>query len=301
MGGFETRTVVAGTIADLTTQIAERAYFCMTAGWDGRTYFLCSDGEKPYHEPGPHDARILVVDEVGTRTIRLTGLPRSFTELQPLSDDRFLMVDSRISFQGIDRGYQNAWILDRGGNPTGMQLHVGDGVNHLKSSSDDRFWAGYMDEGVYGDYPIGRSGLNCFDTDGQLVYAYEPSWPVSWIACVYALNVPSPSNAWVMTDELAIIHLKDFQLDRWWVPEPRCGASFSVAGEHVLTLGSLEDETGFFLLRLLDPPDVETVARIRLVDDAGCEITYKTTDGSGDSMSMFDGEKLYRIRVGDIV
>ncbi len=94
---------------------------------------------------------------------------------------------------------RNGLIYDADGRLVRAIL-LGDGINDLCCDGQDRIWASYFDEGVYGNFgwnmgggadnqTIGAHGLVCFRTDGEKEWEFPHH--VGTISDCYALNVAS--------------------------------------------------------------------------------------------------------------
>jgi hypothetical protein len=119
--------------------------------------------------------------------------------VQPMPGDRFLVVGARCRWrpEGPDH---NAVLYGADGQVVSEHV-LGDGIGHVLATSAGQVWAGYFDEGIYGNYGWGRA-----DTE-EPVGAYgivrfspglEPAWhypkytevgPWDAISDCYALNV----------------------------------------------------------------------------------------------------------------
>ena len=86
---------------------------------------------------------------------------------------------------------------------------LGDGIGQVAATSDGDVWAGYFDEGVYGNYgwgdpggeaPVGACGLVRFTPDLQLDWRFPSHVQQPWgaISDCYALNV-GDTDVWACT------------------------------------------------------------------------------------------------------
>ncbi|MFT3986277.1 hypothetical protein [Aestuariivirga sp.] len=81
-------------------------------------------------------------------------------------DGRWLVAASRAG-----REDKNGMVLHADGRPL-SSFHLGDGIEHIRCSQDGTIWAGYFDEGVYGE-TIGQSGIAQFTPNGEQVWMYN--------------------------------------------------------------------------------------------------------------------------------
>src|SRR5262249_7967159 len=130
---------------------------------------------QPLHPQGTR-ARILVHDGVSEREACAFELPGPFPVFDRLSDGRWIVADARCEFC-----VENAVRLWATGDVE-ARLCLGDGIADLQRDQADAVWAGYFDEGIFGNYgwggsgerePIGASGLVRFGADGQVIWQYE--------------------------------------------------------------------------------------------------------------------------------
>jgi hypothetical protein len=117
----------------------------------------------------PVPVRVSVQDPDPVTAALIPELAVGHVTVQPLPSGRFLIVGSRSRWRadGPDR---NAVIYDGDGHVV-AQAVLGDGIEHAFAASDGHVWAGYFDEGVYGNFgwghpggdpPVGASGLARF-------------------------------------------------------------------------------------------------------------------------------------------
>ena len=155
-------------------------------------------------------------------------------KLDHLPDGCWLLANSRCPV-----GETNAQLL----SPDGAVLRrfcLGDGINHLQCDATGAIWAGYFDEGVFGNNgwgllsgpePIGASGLVKFDTHGAVLWRFDgQATGEKWIVDCYALNV-NGSNAWAYYyTDFPIVEIGAKNNMRHW----RC----PVGGAKALAVGS---------------------------------------------------------------
>ena len=84
------------------------------------------------------------------------ALGTPFPILDRFGDGGWVIVDRRCAI-----GDQNARVLGPDAVERGRYC-LGDGINHLQCDGENSVWVGYFDEGVYGNLPVGSSGLNRF-------------------------------------------------------------------------------------------------------------------------------------------
>lgn len=147
-----------------------------------------------------------------------------------MPDGRVLVVGARARFMhgSADR---NGVIYDSGGNVE-LEATIGDGVEHLQTTTDGSVWVGYFDEGVYGNFgwglpagptPVGSSGIVRFSS------ALEVDWEYTGgtVDDCYALNVAD--------DAVWACYYSDFPVVRITPPHVRAWSN-SVGGATALVV-----------------------------------------------------------------
>jgi len=101
-------------------------------------------------------ARITVHAPGLAAVTQIVELPLAHITMQPTPGGRFLVAGARCRWRpgGPD---PNAVLYDTGGQPVSAHV-LGDGLAHLQATSTGHLWAGYFDEGIYGNYGWGRDG-----------------------------------------------------------------------------------------------------------------------------------------------
>ena len=184
------------------------AMWTTAEGLDAVTSRTVSAGGASFPDPGaarPVAARVTVHAPDLAAVTPIAALTLAHITVQPMPGDRFLVVGARSRWRpgGPDR---NGVLYDADGQVVSDHV-LGDGIEHVLATSSGQVWAGYFDEGIYGNYGWGRA-----DTE-QPVGAYgivrfspglEPGWHYpgyseagSWgpIDDCYALNVDD-TGAW---------------------------------------------------------------------------------------------------------
>src|SRR5262245_51164645 len=124
--------------------------------------------------------------------VEISDFDLAFPKPAPLPGGRVLVLSSRCRWWpgGADR---NAVVFDDAGVRVAEGV-VGDGIEHVFTTSAGDIWVGYFDEGVVGNVgwggpgpaPIGRGGIVRFAADLSLRWSFPLD--TSMVDC-YALNV----------------------------------------------------------------------------------------------------------------
>jgi hypothetical protein len=111
-------------------------------------------------------------------------------------DGRVLLAGARCRWRGPDDFDKNGVIFDPETGAT-TRLLLGDGIAALGVDSQDRIWASYFDEGVFGNFGWNRpgppgpgaGGLVCFAADGEKLWAFNRPDNPDFIDDCEALNM----------------------------------------------------------------------------------------------------------------
>lgn len=171
----------------------------------------------------------------------------TFPKFDRLPDGCWIFAGARCSINET-----NAKLFDADGKLI-RRFCLGDGIAHLQCASDATLWAGYFDEGVYGNRgwgaqggpePIGHPGLVRFATDGRIVWSYDfnaPGAPV--ISDCYVLNVGEDVWACTYTDFPILRFGGDGQ--RTWTNTIGGARAIAVDGGNILLFGGYRGRDTF--------------------------------------------------------
>lgn len=168
--------------------------------------------------------------------------------VQPV-DDGVLIACARCRYRGKDTD-KNARIYSNDGRFL-RDLTLGDGIEHLQTDEAGDIWAGYFDEGVFGNYgwndPLGASGLVRWNTDGEKTFEFSPASGLDQICDCYALNVSGKDTWLCYYTDFPFVRIRDGQIVESW-PAPIQGSNvFAVGGRHILFRGGYSDSDKFYL------------------------------------------------------
>jgi hypothetical protein len=265
---FLDRLIVVTSTSDPAETYAGRD---VSPGWASFPHSVASQ---------PYPVDITTVDADGSSsTVRVAHLPVAYPDFQPLPDGTFIVVGSRCHFtdEGPER---NAVVLDADGAIV-RDFCLGDGISDVQTTPSGQIWAGYGDEGVFGNYgwgnrdgpePLGRSGLVRWSPDGDRVYEFQPPDGCPSISDCYALNVVG-EEAWACYyTDFPVVHVRSAGSVAAWTG--------GVAGLHSLAV--LDAERAGFVGGYDGLFDRLVMAGLRddRVDDAGTTFQLVAPDGS---------------------
>ncbi len=242
----------------------------------------------------PNDFRVHRQTDWGLASIRLAETTENFHFVQPLGDDRLILVRSRAE----DESDRNAHVYNTEGEEE-WSFHAGDGIEEVQTTRDAQVWVSYFDEGVYGDQEPGRSGLVAFDERGRIVFRFdEMPGPSSSISDCYALNVASDRDVWAYYyTDFPLVHVRDRRFGREWQRVPVRGShAFAVTEGRALFAGSYEVRELLFLVDL----DTMEADALRPVDQDGNEVRFDQAFGRGSRLYLVSGDALLVVELREL-
>jgi hypothetical protein len=133
-----------------------------------------------------------------------------------LADGSFLVVGTRCRW--AESGPElNALVIGQDGR-TLRRGCLGDGIQHLQVAGDGTIWAGYFDEGVFGNMGWGRPGPEPLGAGG--IAAWSPDFEKTWeldpeeglVADCYALNVGHGEVLACPYTDFPVVRIQDRQV-----------------------------------------------------------------------------------------
>jgi len=243
------------------------------------------------HSPEPaHLAQISYVD---------VGHPR----IPPMPGDRVLIVGVRSQWheRGAD---QNAAIYDADGRTVTREV-LGDGIEHVLTTSAGDVWVGYFDEGIFGNFgwggpgasgPVGACGLIRFSPDLRPVWRapYEAGQRWTEISDVYALNV-SDQEAWTCYyTDFPVVRIRDDRRTAWH-------SEVAVWGTRVALFGGYGAEASRLCVGVLDGDRFTVTGQSRLTLPGGDPFPRGTrVVGRGADLHFLAGDSWHKLSVDDL-
>jgi hypothetical protein len=180
---------------------------------------------------------------------RISGLSLVHPLVQVLPHDLVLVVGARCEWTAAGAD-SNALVHDGAGHVV-TQETLGDGIEHLWTTAAGSVWAGYSDEGIYGNYgwgglhgpgPIGATGIVCFTSHLEKVWEYpghKGSLPP--IDDCYALNVDGESLWAYYYSDFPIVRIANGAV-RTWANEVPGARALTVRSDTVRLAGGYPPE-----------------------------------------------------------
>jgi hypothetical protein len=218
----------------------------------------------------PTDIAVVEHQALEDQVTILPQITTAFIKTQCLLDG-FLVVGARCRWTSkhIDK---NALRFDRSGQLV-QEATLGDGIEHIATTPKGLTWVGYFDEGVFGNYgwdnpgprAIGRYGINCFNSNLQLI-AHAPGK----IYDCYAMNVAGEAvYACPYSSDWSIRHLDSSGRETTWSNMTRGARHLIVSGNEVALIGGYEgpdripvDKLGDERFRARNLPDRVVIGRL---------------------------------------
>lgn len=236
----------------------------------------------------------------------VVGLRHAFPMIQPLPDDELLVVASRCQWRPAPEGpEQNATVFDPDGaaRRTGC---LGDGIAEVFTTASGAIWAGYFDEGVFGNFgwggardssrPIGARGIVRFDPE-SLTVAWE--LPRSSMADCYALNVYGDEVWSCYYTDFPIARIAEGTVTEW--PNDISGAGvLLVDGKRVALVGGYGDDRHRIVVGHLADGHFVVDETTRLTGPDGGLPPNGRVIGRGPDLHVFADARWLRLSLDDL-
>jgi hypothetical protein len=258
--------------------------------------------------PRPVTARVTVHAPEPIRAMTISDLTLAHPTLQPLPHGRILVVGARARWraEGADR---NAIIYDTDGIAVAEET-LGDGIEHVFTTSTGHVWVGYFDEGVYGNYgwgnteaqpPLGACGLARFSPDLQPDWRY-PSSDNRWgaISDCYALNVDG-DTAWTSYyTDFPVVRVHEGALAGWY-NDVTSARALAVGDSRVALYGGSRPHRDRLVVGSLSGERLHITREYRVVLPDGQQLPANAyVIGRGPDLHIITDNDWYRLDIHDI-
>jgi hypothetical protein len=300
-------SIQANWILDLTTHLRGLEFVSINLSQEGHLFVLTAKHLLDYrngnfakaHPETPND--FVVIEFVNGTLSSTTEIPQQFWNyhfVQPLPDEELLLVCARVRGEA-----NNARVFGTDGDFI-RDFTLGDGIEHLQTTSDGQIWAAYFDEGVYGgETPISQSGLNRFDKFGNLAYSYQAPGGIGPIDDCYALNVASNDEIWCCYySDFPLIQMGRQMIRNVWECPVHGSDGFTVWKNFAFSRGAYKKRNTYQLLGIIPNQSIKVFATIELLDKEGGKLEALWVRTRGSKMLLMD-ERLqcYEIELQDVV
>ncbi|WP_216214882.1 hypothetical protein [Amycolatopsis aidingensis] len=244
-------------------------------------------------------------------TVSVPDLRLTFVTPQPLPDGQVLLVGGRAGL-GPAGADHNAVVYDAEGLVLAEDT-LGDGIEHVLTTSTGDIWVGYFDEGVYGNHgwgapggrpPVGESGLVRFSADLRPQWWFPAPERHEWdpISDCYALNVTEDAVWTCYYTGFPVIRVREGVLTGW--PNEVAGAKALLVGDSRIVLygGYRMNGNGDRLVScVLDGERVRPVGEYRLTLPGGRPVPAEAeVVGRGRDLHLITEGDWYRIDLDQI-
>ncbi|HEY4944349.1 MAG TPA: hypothetical protein VII56_23175 [Rhizomicrobium sp.] len=243
--------------------------------------------------------RLVRVGEGSVQTADLPPLDLTFPMVDVFPDGRVLIVGPRCSWRSETDFDRNGAVIDPSTGAVSRIL-LGDGIENIAVDTRGRIWAGYFDEGVFGNFgwsdpgpkPVGAAGLVCFSDTGEKLWEY-PSERHAPIDDCYALNVCGDKAAIYYYSDFPVCTVsRDFTLTFRQTAVHGCKA-FALSGERVLFSGQYNDSPHIGYRGTLDPDRAGEMTQVGFVLAGGVPVQADRITGRGSTLYFFAEDAVY--------
>ena len=182
-------------------------------------------------------------------------LENAFPYIDVLPDGGFVVASCRCKF--VDgKGELNACLYNADGSLK-KALCFGDGIQDIATTADAKIWVSYFDEGVFGNYgwddPLGYTGLNCFDTEGEIIWRYPSEDVQHSIDDCYAMTLNRDEVWMCFYSDFPIAKVDSKRVVKFWQNDFDGASCIAVDRELVMLFGGYDsDKERLVVQKLLD-------------------------------------------------
>jgi hypothetical protein len=258
----------------------------------------------------PVAARITVHTPDLAAVTQIQDLALAHVTVQPMPGDRFLLVGARCRWrpEGPDR---NAVLYGADGQVVSEHV-LGDGIGHVLATRTGEVWAGYFDEGIYGNYgwgraeteePVGAYGIVRFSPGLAPAWhfpKYTEDGPWDAISDCYALNVDD-SRAWACYySDFPVVRILDGAATGWH-NDVKGASALAVAGSRIAMFGGYGPDRDRLAAAELGADRAEPTGEYRIVLPDGQSLPEGTQIiGRGSRLHFLAKTSWHQLDVDDI-
>ena len=254
--------------------------------------------------PQPVSARVTVHAPQLLSVVSIARLGLANFTVQPLPGGSILLVGHRCRWrpEGADR---NAVVYGADGGVLAEEV-LGDGIAHVLADSAGHVWAGYTDEGIYGNYgwgrsdsaePLGSHGLVRWAPDLRSRWRHPGmASGFGFIDDCHALNVDG-TTAWACCDaEFPIVRILDGDIAAWR-NDARSAAALAVDG----TTAALMGGRGRLTVGQLIAGRFRPMGEYRITLPTGSPLpSHAQIIGRGPTLHFLTDDYWYQLNIRDI-
>lgn len=198
--------------------------------------------------------------------VEISTMKSAYPRVDVLPDGGFIVVSCRCKFAD-GKGELNARLYDADGSLQ-KELCFGDGIEDIATTADSRIWVSYFDEGVFGNYgwddPMGYAGLNCFDTEGKIIWQYPLEDSPHSIDDCYAMTINRDEVWMCFYSDFPIARVEGNHQIKYWRNKVAGARCIAIDRELVMLYGGYQ-------------PNLERLVVQKLLDDGSCDVVLDGT------------------------
>lgn len=235
---------------------------------------------------------------VPTTVAQVRSLPVAFPHVSMLADGSFLVVGARCHWR--ESGPElNALAIDQNGRIIRRGC-LGDGIQHVQVDDDGTIWAGYFDEGVFGNYGWGDGGRSPAPLGAGGIVAWSPDFEKSWelhparglVSDCYALNVHDGEVLACPYTDFPVVRIQDRRV----TVTPTSGVSGPVgiiaSGNRLGIVGTYKDPS-LLITGIIEDGTFRESGRTHLWAPDGAPLPQARVHCQGPTVHFFAGATWY--------
>lgn len=252
------------------------------------------------------DLALTAYDDAGAvrYSVRLAELPVEYPLVDVLTDGSFLVVGARCQWRSSGPDL-NALAIDQDGTITRRGC-LGDGIEHVQVASDGTIWAGYFDEGVFGNYgwldpgpdPLGSAGIVQWSPDFDKLWELDAREGI--VADCYSLNVADDVVLSCPYTDFPVLRIAGGRHQVFPTKDVGGGNGIVALGDWIGLVGSYRDPSLLVLGALERQVFVES-ERARLRGPDGAELAPGQVHCRGPVAHFFVGADWFSLSLEDLV
>jgi hypothetical protein len=264
-------------VADISNRLTGFDVVSIDPGPTGELYVLAVESPADYRveTTGATYARtqidheqvflVLRVEGDSVTEYRIGGQKWNYHHVQPLPNNELLLVCSRCHYRDKDDYDLNGRVFSTRGEFQ-REFLLGDGIQDVQTTASGGIWVSYFDEGIFGNFgwnePVGYPGVILWDSDGNIVYRFEPDMGLDHMADCYALNVAGESDVWCYYyTAFPLVRIHNLSIKGVWNSRISGSSGFAIWKDWVLFIGGYGDRQNYYLKRLIGNGEIEEVTR----------------------------------------
>jgi hypothetical protein len=244
--------------------------------------------------PGPVPVRVSTHGAGVESVTAIAALDVAFCLVQPLPDGHILVVGARRRAGGA-----NAVVFDAAGQRV-REVSIGDGIEHVLTTTSGQVWVGYFDEGVYGGDPVAHHGIVRFDEKLLPAWTYPFDTGFGPVDDCYALNVDGETAWSCYYGDFPIVRIVSGAASGWH-NQITGATALMVEANTCILVGGYRSDYDRLVIGYLDTDRYEPVGQQRIALPDGRPIPRDATVvGRGPDLHVFAGTAWYRLGIDDL-